>query len=199
MIASPDRLAMAAALYEALKPDPFYAALEGQVTDPARARAAMLDYYLYSLEEAAADDMLLTPPDGDYGASIWSRPKVPDAQSAKSAAKLAFLEEKMGPACASMFAAMAGSMAQGTGTVVQTDDWYLSILGIAPEQQGGGRGANLVRPMLERADAAGVACYLETFTPGNMGFYERQGFRAVGQFAEASTGAPYWVMRRTGA
>ena len=40
--------------------------------------------------------------------------------------------------------------------------WYLSVLSVEPECQGLGHGSALMKPGLERADAAGSGAYLET-------------------------------------
>ena len=40
--------------------------------------------------------------------------------------------------------------------------WYLAFVGLEPEQQGEGIGASLLGPVLDRADADGTLCYLET-------------------------------------
>lgn len=40
--------------------------------------------------------------------------------------------------------------------------WYLMILGVDPPRQGQGVGGALIQPILARADAEGLPCYLET-------------------------------------
>ncbi|MGH0031803.1 MAG: GNAT family N-acetyltransferase [Myxococcota bacterium] len=55
--------------------------------------------------------------------------------------------------------------------------WYLSTLGVAPEARRRGLGRALVARLADRADAAGVPCYLETDRPENLAFYEPAGFR----------------------
>ncbi len=63
--------------------------------------------------------------------------------------------------------------------------WYLWAIGVEPSRQGQGVGRRLVHPILARADAAGLPCYLETHKEKNVGIYERFGFRVV-----AREGAP---------
>ncbi|WP_460568274.1 GNAT family N-acetyltransferase [Humibacter soli] len=60
--------------------------------------------------------------------------------------------------------------------------WYLQLLAVDPEAQGSGAGTELVRRGLERVDRDGTVAYLET-TQGNLAFYERLGFPAVGEIA----------------
>jgi GNAT superfamily N-acetyltransferase len=42
--------------------------------------------------------------------------------------------------------------------------WYPVVLGVGPACQGQGIGSALIQPVLKRADADGVPCYLEAVT-----------------------------------
>ncbi|MDW4497387.1 GNAT family N-acetyltransferase [Sulfitobacter sp. D35] len=190
---------MERALYEALRGDAFYASLEAAAEDPARAHEAMLDYYTLSLDEARGFGRLVTLPPPDAGAALWFPPLADDRARAKAEAKRRALAKAMGDAPLRLYDAINASMARTTSTVTEPTDWYLSILGVDPAQQGRGLGAGLLRPVLEETDRAGVATYLETFTPRNEPFYERLGYRCAGRFDEAVTGASYAVMRRLAA
>lgn len=59
--------------------------------------------------------------------------------------------------------------------------FYLSLLAVAPAQQGRGLGKALLTPMLERCDRERLRIYLETAQPENVPFYERQGFRVLAE------------------
>ncbi len=59
--------------------------------------------------------------------------------------------------------------------------WYLTVLGTDPSRQGRGIGGALMAPILERCDATGVAAYLESSNPDNVGYYQRFGFRVTGE------------------
>jgi ribosomal protein S18 acetylase RimI-like enzyme len=50
-------------------------------------------------------------------------------------------------------------------------------LAIAQEARGKGLGGDLLRPVLDDADAKNVPCYLVSSNPRNISFYERHGFR----------------------
>jgi ribosomal protein S18 acetylase RimI-like enzyme len=80
--------------------------------------------------------------------------------------------------------------------VVPGDAWYLSIIGILPSAQGRGLGATLLAGTLAEASHANVTCYLETFTPRSLRFYERLGFRRVAGHLEPTTNEEYVVMRK---
>lgn len=75
--------------------------------------------------------------------------------------------------------------------------YYLSYLGTDPRHQGGGRGGALLREGLHRCDGEEVAARLETSTLGNVGFYERFGFRVTGEFRIAHDGPRCWGMWRS--
>jgi ribosomal protein S18 acetylase RimI-like enzyme len=73
--------------------------------------------------------------------------------------------------------------------------WYLSAIGVAPNKQRQGFGGALLEPMLERADRENALTYLETFRPENVAYYERFGFRVVGE-ADIPDGPHMWSMSR---
>ncbi len=75
--------------------------------------------------------------------------------------------------------------------------WFLEVLGIRPDAQRQGWGSRLVQPALERADAAGVPCALETSDPANAAYYQRFGFVVVdGALALVPGGPTHVAMRR---
>lgn len=185
---------IAKALYAALRDQTFYAALEKSVAPPVNPRSAMLAYLAYSMDEAQRYGHLCTL-DG-LGASIWSCPLPEDLSKKKLSQKRAFIGELLGGSSLELYNALCASMAELSGSVIDDTDWYLSILGISPEHQGRGLGPGLIRPVLEQADAAGVASYLETFSDRNRAFYNRLGYEIVGTFDEPITDATYAVMRR---
>ena len=73
---------------------------------------------------------------------------------------------------------------------------YLSTLGVEPSRQGQGLGSALIRPMLERADAEGLPCYLETFQPRNVALYQRHGFKITIEEVEPNSGVRGWAFLR---
>jgi ribosomal protein S18 acetylase RimI-like enzyme len=73
--------------------------------------------------------------------------------------------------------------------------WHLLQLGVEPSCRGRGVARSLVEPVLLRADAAGLPCYLETHNPVNLPFYSKLGFTVVGQ-ARSPGGLQIWAMRR---
>ena len=74
--------------------------------------------------------------------------------------------------------------------------WYLLTLGVDPPRQGRGIGSALMRPVLTRADAEGLPCYLETEKERNVRFYGKHGFEVVAQGEGPAGGPAFWTMKR---
>ena len=64
---------------------------------------------------------------------------------------------------------------------VEGPHWYLMAIGTSPSRQGTGLGSALVELGTSQADAAGIACYLETGTESNVAYYSKRGFEVTGQ------------------
>ena len=73
--------------------------------------------------------------------------------------------------------------------------WYLAVLGTDPRHQGRGVGSALLAPILARCDADRVPAYLESSKRTNVPFYERHGFRVIGELA-IEGGPVIWRMLR---
>lgn len=191
-----------AALADALIVDPFYLAISVDFEHDTRRRKAVLaSYFAYSLGEAERTGRCLWPEGQDraLGAAAWLLPRTGALDAAESAAKHAFLAGALGPRGHANYHRIVDFMAERAPAVVPQDAWYLSILGVSPAAQGRGLGARLLAPTLAEADAAGVPCFLETFTPRSVAFYERLGFRGAASHHEPVGGAPYLIMCRPAA
>jgi ribosomal protein S18 acetylase RimI-like enzyme len=77
--------------------------------------------------------------------------------------------------------------------------WYLGVLGVEPSMQGRGVGSALIAPVLERADAARLPCYLETEKEINLAFYRKHGFEVMVEDSIPDGGPRYWTMKREAA
>lgn len=76
--------------------------------------------------------------------------------------------------------------------------WYLSALGVAPNQQGKGVGSQLMRAVLREIDQRHEPAYLETGEEANVRFYQRHGFeiRDPGIQMAPAPGPTHWTMWR---
>jgi ribosomal protein S18 acetylase RimI-like enzyme len=60
--------------------------------------------------------------------------------------------------------------------------YHLQFIGTATAAQGKGVGTQLLKVGLDRADSAGLCCYLESSNPRNVPFYKRNGFVTVEEY-----------------
>lgn len=188
-----ERLA-SAILAEALIEDPFYAAITLDLEDDAVARRMVLaDYFHYSLREGYQIGTVTLEA---HGAAIWTLPQPIEVAESAAQAKHDAFAALLGPRGLAHYRSIIGFMEPTAHTVVPEGTWYLSILGVAPSQQGRGLGRALLEPTLQQADAAVVPCFLETYNAASLRFYSRLGFAAVADHIEPTTQARYWIMVR---
>lgn len=74
--------------------------------------------------------------------------------------------------------------------------WYLMVLGVDPPRQGQGVGGALMGPILARADAEGLPCYLETQKAKNVPFYQKHGFEVLVEDDTPDGKLHYWTLKR---
>ncbi len=118
-------------------------------------------------------------------------------QSRAAQNKRVFLETTLDAEGCTNYYRIVNFMKAKAASVVDGAGWYLSIVAVDPAAQGQGLGRKLLEPTIAEADRVFATCYLETFTPRNLSFYERLGFAAAARFAEPTTGADYAVMVRS--
>jgi GNAT superfamily N-acetyltransferase len=58
--------------------------------------------------------------------------------------------------------------------------WYLNVVSTLPSERSRGLGAAVLAPMIARADAESVPCYLESTNPRTRTLYYRHGFEDMG-------------------
>jgi GNAT superfamily N-acetyltransferase len=73
---------------------------------------------------------------------------------------------------------------------------YLQFMGVRPDQQGHGIGAELMKAGLEWCDAESLPAYLDASSPTSRDFYKHHGFSIVDTF-DLPNGPPFWQMCRT--
>jgi GNAT superfamily N-acetyltransferase len=186
----------ARALYDTLREDAFYITMEQSVGEEEEQYEGLLRYLDYSMVEADEYGLLHFPEIRQQGVAIWSQPLAATAETRKNRAKHDFLRRHMGAASAATYNDIVDFMSQQSDALIDASAWYLSIVGIFPAFQNQGLGHSLIAPILEQADRAGVATFLETFTPRNESFYQRLGYRVAGKFFEPTIAANYSLMVR---
>jgi ribosomal protein S18 acetylase RimI-like enzyme len=180
----------------ALEDDPFYRAIcAGYERNAARRREVLTQYFAYSLQEGEEIGRCVHLADEAVGVAVWLLPQSAETQSRAAHKKRMFLEALDAEGCANYYRIVEFMSGKAAG-VVGTDAWYLSIVAVDPAAQGQGLGRKLLEPTLAEADRKSARCYLETFSPRNLSFYERLGFVTRARFVEPTTGAEYAVMVR---
>ena len=71
--------------------------------------------------------------------------------------------------------------------------WHLKMIGVGPDSQGKGIGRQMMDVYCNIVDSDKLEAYHETDRPENIPFYERYGFKVVGQ--ETVIGVKNWYMR----
>ena len=191
----------ARSLAAALIGDPFYRAVTVACGDDEAARLAMLEaYFALALAEGWQAGRVDLAGDGcneaGNGAAIWTTDTPIARRQAAYAQREDALRVLLGERGFAHFSAIVENMEHALASHGLQHAWYLSIAGIAPDAQGRGLGASVLAPGLAAVDAAGAACFLETYNERSLPFYARLGFVSVGRYAEAVTGCDYWLMLR---
>jgi len=181
----------------ALEDDPFYRSITVEFgADDARRRAALAAYFDYSVGQGTRIGRVVHLEPADIGVAVWVLPQGDEVHERERTRKHAYLQEVLGESGCENYARIVEFMSARARTVVANDAWYLSIVAVAPQAQGRGLGARLLAPTLAEADAVTAVCYLETFNPRSLHFYERLGFVARAEFDEPTTRAQYAIMIR---
>lgn len=186
-----------AAAVSALEHDPFYRCITTEFgSDDARRRAALAEYFDYSIQQGTHIGRVVHLEPADAGVAVWVLPQRDEPRERERTRKGVYLRGILGEVGCENYARIVDFMSARAGTLVGEDSWYLSIIAVAPQAQGRGLGARLLAPTLAEADAAAAVCYLETFSPRSLHFYQRFGFVTRAEFDEPTTRARYAIMVR---
>jgi ribosomal protein S18 acetylase RimI-like enzyme len=139
---------------------------------------------------------VLTGVESGAGAVVWMPPDVEHTPEHAEAAGLTRLPETIGAGPAARFGRIVDLVEGWHRRDMEAPHWYVMVVGVAPAFQGQGYGRALLQPMLDRADAEGLPCYLETTQPKNVSFYQRLGFEVLVEEADADSGLRLWTFRR---
>lgn len=131
------------------------------------------------------------------GIAVWRPPARDGPEEAKQDdAKVDRLPELMGYAAFERLSTFFAAIEPFHLEAAPDPHWYLEILGVDPASQGQGIGRALLQPILDRADADGVACYLETANATNVPFYVARGFAVALETIEPGSGLRLWTFIR---
>ena len=186
-----------AAAVSALEQDPFYRSITAELDgDDTRRREALAAYFDYSIGQGRRLGRVVHLEADDMGVAVWVLPQSDEVQQRERLRKLDYLHGVLGEVGWEHYQRIIEYMSARAHTVVARSAWYLSIVAVAPQVQACGLGTRLLAPTLAEADTATAVCYLETFNPRSLHFYERLGFVTRAEFDEPTTRARYAVMVR---
>jgi GNAT superfamily N-acetyltransferase len=162
------------------------------VPEPARVIPVYTAFFAACLANGLAHGRVVALGDAPRAVAIWhtidnDRAEMPEPDMAST---FAMLDEPTQEQWASIF----GHMGEEHRRLMPEPHDYLSILGVDPEQHGHGLGGALLAALLA-GRTPGRPCYLETFNPRNLPFYERRGFRVAGESVVPGTTLRLWAMR----
>jgi len=181
----------------ALEDDPFYRSICAPYeADTVRSRAVLAQYFDYSIQEGRELGRCIHLADEACGVAVWLLPQSPEVESQAAERKHAFLHSALRAEGCANYYRIIDFMSAKAAVLIDEAAWYLSIVAVDPGAQGQGLGRKLLEPTIAEADRAGVTCYLETFSPRNLPFYQRLGFAPAARFTEPTIGAEYTVMVR---
>jgi GNAT superfamily N-acetyltransferase len=180
---------MAAALAAAFEDDP---AATWVVPDDAQRRRLLERAFALFLDRIwLAQDECYTTENG-VGAAIWELPgqwKLGVVQQLRLLPPLALTYRRFTPRLGRTITALESNHPA-------QPHYYLPFVGVAPEWQGRGLGAALIKPVLERCDRERLPAYLEASAPRNRDLYERHGFAVTEEFRLGKGSPPLWRMWR---
>ena len=150
-----------------------------------RERAAILpDFFRTFVAAALSEDArIVVAGEPINGVASWFGPErhgpSPDAMGAHG---LGAVLERSGPDATGRLLAMLQEIEASHERLATEPHMRLEFFGVTPAAQGAGLGTALIEHGHRRADQLGLACYLETFSEPNVRYYERRGYRTVGEF-----------------
>lgn len=184
---------LAGVLTAAFAHDPYMSYLAGEASER---NQRMRDGWLGILRFASAGLAATMTTDDRAGVAIWIPPGRRASGLLDGFRQLPSLTRLTGWGRLREVAAAVELLEHRRRAHLPEPHWYLSAIGVAPERQGRGVGSALMRPILERADAASEAAYLETAVARNVLIYERLGFEVVEELILPRTDVRGWLMLR---
>ena len=162
-------------------------------------RASILPAFFGAWVRAAIADGgdLVVPGEAPVrGVASWFGPdRHGPSDEALTAAGWDAVPATFGPAATARMEAMTGELERQHARLAPMPHLRLEFFGVLPEAQGMGLGSPLIDHGHRRADAAGLPCYLETFTERNVAYYRRRGWAVVETYRVAGDVPVYALLR----
>ena len=186
--------AAAATLARAFQNDPLMAYT---IPDPAERARLLPDVYAPMLRFGFLAGEVYAAADAPDGVALWLPPNAKWTRENIEASGMHLLANLIGNDAYQRYREVVGREWRARERDMTEACWYLLLLGVEPSAQRRGLGGALMRPILERADAEQLPCYLETENQRNLAFYLKQGFDMIVNGEEAGiSGVRFWTFRR---
>jgi len=170
-----DADAIVRTLVRAFADDPF---VQWIVRPGARADRALRRYMELALSRMTLPHGAVYTTDDRACAALWAPPGTWDLSIGEQLSLLPSVARIVGLSRLAL-------VARGLGAVEDRRPpppwWFLALLGTDPAARGRGLGTAVMRPVLDRCDHERVAAILDTCVERNVRFYERFGFRVIGE------------------
>jgi GNAT superfamily N-acetyltransferase len=186
--------AAGATLARAFQDDPL---MRYTLPDAAERVRLLPDMYARMIRFGVLAGEVYTTAESVEGVALWMPPDAKWAREHIEASGMAQMPALIGDDAYQRYRDVVGREWQARERDMKVSCWYLFLLGVEPKSQRRGLGGELMRPVIERADAEHVACYLETENERNVTFYRKHGFELIVNGEEAgATGVKFWTFRR---
>lgn len=183
----------AAVLARAFADDPLFVVM---LPDPARRQAVLPPFMAAAVRFCQRYGEVYATAGALRGVAAWSAPGEVSTRERWMAAGFGAAMAAMGDAAVSRMIAIFEHQGTLRERAMPGSYWYLIVLGVEPADQGHGLGGHLLQPILARADAERLPCYLETESADAVRFYARHGFAVLAEDDVPGVGFHYWAMRR---
>jgi GNAT superfamily N-acetyltransferase len=132
------------------------------------------------------------------GVAVWLPPPGRSGVNASALVEAGMMEGLFRSGVGSIWRAMLCSleMQRLDPQLNKSRNWYLWLLGVAPEWQSQGVASRLLAPVLAKADNERLPCCLETATERAVRFYQRHGFEVTATGKVPFRGPQVWTMSR---
>ena len=186
----------AEALYESLKEDVYFNMMKESIEDKKNSKEIMIKYFDYSILESEKYGEVFMPSERKFGLSLWFKPNSEELVKKRLKERKDFILKELGKNSLKLYTCVNTFMSRKSDSLIVSDTWYLSIIGVLPAFQNQGLGKDLINPILRKTDKLGISTYIETFSPRNKSFYKRFGYIELGVFIEPKTNLKYTIMCR---
>ena len=186
-----DLAAVTDVLVDAFAADPVQQWLFAPAADPDAGRRALFeifveDYFWLGHTHVVADA------GGVAGAALWAPPD----REVLRGDRVQELLDALTPHLGDEVLPRLGELARTHEHRPTEPHLYLGILGVAPDRQSRGLGADLLAPVLADCDRSGLLAHLESSNVANLAFYERHGFESVTAYRCGGDGPQMTIMSR---